>query len=83
MALVSGGLNYYGDAGIAPSQPGNEDLQWEKLWITNLAVHLGFWNRLNVDVELYHKKNSAMLMEVPFPTPPPTASASAGTTWAT
>ena len=24
-----------------------------------------FWNRLNVDVELYHKKNSAMLMEVP------------------
>ena len=26
---------------------------------------LGFWNRLNVDVELYHKKNSAMLMEVP------------------
>ena len=65
MALVSGGLNYYGDAGIAPSQPGNEDLQWEKLWITNLAVHLGFWNRLNVDVELYHKKNSAMLMEVP------------------
>jgi len=65
MALVCGGLNYYGDAGIAPSQPGNEDLQWEKLWITNLAVHLGFWNRLNVDVELYHKKNSAMLMEVP------------------
>ena len=42
-----------------------KDLQWEKLWITNLAVHLGFWNRLNVDVELYHKKNSAMLMEVP------------------
>lgn len=28
-------------------------------------MHLGFWNRLNVDVELYHKKNSAMLMEVP------------------
>ena len=49
MALVSGGLHYYGDAGIAPSQPGNEDLQWEKLWITNLAVHLGFWNRLNTD----------------------------------
>ena len=54
MALVSGGLNYYGDAGIAPSQPGNEDLQWEKLWITNLAVHLGFWNRLPADV-IQHK----------------------------
>ncbi len=30
LALVSGGLDYYGDAGMAPSQPGSEDLGWEK-----------------------------------------------------
>ncbi|MGN0189778.1 MAG: SusC/RagA family TonB-linked outer membrane protein, partial [Candidatus Cryptobacteroides sp.] len=65
LALVGGGLDYVGDAGIAPSQPGNEDLGWEKLWTTNLAFHFGFWNRLDVDLELYNKKTTDMLMEVP------------------
>ena len=64
-ALVSGGLNYYGDAGMTPSQPGNEDLGWEKTWTTNLGFHFGFWNRLNVDFELYNKRTSDMLMQVP------------------
>lgn len=65
LALISGGLNYYGDAGIAPSQPGSDDLGWEKLWTSNLAFHLGFWNRLNVDLEFYNKRTSDMLMLVP------------------
>ena len=65
LALVSGGLNYFGDAGIAPSQPGSDDLGWEKLWTTNLAFHLGFWNRLNVDLEFYNKRTTDMLMLVP------------------
>ena len=65
LALVSGGLDYYGNAGMSPSQPANEDLGWEKLWTTNLAFHFGFWNRLNVDLELYNKRTSDMLMQVP------------------
>ena len=65
LALVSGGLDYYGDAGMAPSQPGSEDLGWEKLWTSNLAFHLGFWNRLNVDLEFYNKRTTDMLMQVP------------------
>lgn len=65
LALVSGGLDYYGNAGMAPSQPASEDLGWEKLWTTNLAFHLGFWNRLNVDLELYNKRTTDMLMQVP------------------
>ena len=52
LALVGGGPDYVGDAGVAPIQPGNPDLGWEKLWTTNLALHLGFWSRLNVDLEL-------------------------------
>ena len=64
-ALVGGGLDYVGDAGIAPIQPGNESLGWEKPWTTNLGAHLGFWNRLNVDFEAYYKRTSDMLMEVP------------------
>ena len=64
-ALVGGGLDYVGDAGIAPIQPGNEKLGWEKPWTTNLGAHFGFWNRLNVDLEGYYKQTSDMLMEVP------------------
>lgn len=64
-ALVSGGLKYGGEAGMAPSQVGNEDLGWEQTWTTNVALHLGFINRFNVDVEFYNKKTSDILMQVP------------------
>ncbi len=67
MALVGGGLDYVGNAGIALMQPGNEELGWEKPWTTNLALRAGFWNRLNVDLEFYYKRTSDMLMEVPAP----------------
>ena len=65
LALVAGGANYNDQMGIYPLQSGNEDLGWEKLWTTNMALHLGFWNRLNADVEFYNKNTSDMLMSVP------------------
>jgi hypothetical protein len=66
LALVAGGLDYIGNSGMAPMQPGNENLTWESTWTTNLGLHFGFWNRLNVDFELYNKKTSDMLMQVPL-----------------
>ncbi len=66
LALVSGGLDYIGNAGMAPRQPGNESLTWESTWTTNFALHFGFWGRLNVDLELYNKQTSDMLMRVPL-----------------
>ena len=65
LALVGGGANYNDNMGIYPMQSGNEDLGWEKLWTTNVALHLGFINRINVDLELYNKRTSDMLMSVP------------------
>ncbi len=65
LALVSGGYDYIGNAGVAPSQQGSEHLRWEKPWTTNVGLHFGFWNRLQVDLEFYNKKTSDMLMEVP------------------
>ena len=65
LALVGGVGDYVGNAGVAPLQQATENLGWEKLWTTNLALHFGFWNRLNVDLELYNKNTSNMLMEVP------------------
>ena len=65
LELVGGGYVYLGDSGIAPSSEGNPNLSWEQLWSSNLALHLGFWHRLNVDVELYNKLTTDMLMLVP------------------
>ena len=66
LALIGGGADYAGDAGAAPISPGNESLTWENTWTTNLALHFGFWNRLNVDLELYNKMTTDMLMNVPL-----------------
>ena len=65
-ALSSAGPSYDGQGGLAPATVGNEDLTWETTRATNLALHLGFWNRLNVDVEVYHKETFNMLMLVPL-----------------
>ncbi|MBR5133828.1 MAG: TonB-dependent receptor [Alistipes sp.] len=65
LALVGGGANYNDSMGIYPMQSGNEDLGWEKLWTTNVALHLGFWHRVNLDVEFYNKLTTDMLMSVP------------------
>ena len=65
LALVSGGLDYIGEAGIAPAQRGNEKLSWESLWTTNIGLHLGFYNRVNLDLEFYNKRTTNMLMSVP------------------
>ncbi|MGM9734980.1 MAG: SusC/RagA family TonB-linked outer membrane protein [Candidatus Cryptobacteroides sp.] len=66
LSLIGGGYDYMGDAGVAPIQPGNESLTWENTWTSNLALHFGFWNRLNFDLELYNKKTTDMLMQVPL-----------------
>ena len=57
LALVSGGYKYNNESGIAISQLGNEELSWESTWATNVALHLGFIDRINLDVEFYNKKN--------------------------
>ncbi len=65
LALVTSGHNYVDSPGIAPASQGNEDLSWEKLWTSNIAFHLGFFNRINLDAEFYYKKTTNMLMAVP------------------
>lgn len=66
MELVSSGLIYNGESGLAPVQLGNPDLGWEKLMTSNVGLRLGFFNRLNVVTEIYHKNTSNMLMQVPI-----------------
>lgn len=66
LALVSGGADYVGQGGMDYVQMGNENLTWETTWSTNLAFHMGFFSRINADVEVYNKKTYNMLMQVPL-----------------
>ena len=63
--LVGGGAGYMNQSGLTTISQGNENLGWEKTWSNNLAFHLGFQNRYNVDLEFYHKRTSNLLMSVP------------------
>ena len=65
LALVSGNANYNDEAGIYPAQSGNEELSWEQTWANNIGLSLGFFNRVNLNVDFYHKKTTNMLMLVP------------------
>ena len=65
LPLVSGDANYNDEAGIYPSQSGNEELSWEQTWANNVGVSFGLYNRVNVNVDFYHKKTTNMLMLVP------------------
>ncbi|WP_438850517.1 SusC/RagA family TonB-linked outer membrane protein [Bacteroides acidifaciens] len=65
LALVSGGPNYLGQAGIYPMQSGNSTLGWEQTWTNNVGLRLSFINRIGLDVDFYHKKTTNMLMLVP------------------
>lgn len=65
LALVGGGLDYIGEAGIAPLQRGNEKLSWESTWTTNVGLRLGFFDRINLDMEFYNRLTTNMLMIVP------------------
>ncbi len=65
LALIAAGPQYDGKPGIGPMTKGNENLTWEKLTTTNVALKLGFFNRLDMGLEFYNKKTTDMLMEVP------------------
>ena len=66
MALYVSGPKYAGMTGIAPYSRGNDDLTWEKLGSFNLALKLGFFERVQLGVEFYNKKTTDMLMDVPI-----------------
>ncbi len=67
LALVAGGSDYVERPGMYPLTKGSLDLSWEKLFTQNLSLRLGFINRINLDIDLYNKKTTDMLMLVPVP----------------
>ncbi|WP_159636706.1 SusC/RagA family TonB-linked outer membrane protein [Sphingobacterium composti] len=61
------GVNYAGTPGTKPNQLGDKDLTWENTAGANFGVDLGFFNdRLSTTIDLYHKKTTDLLLDVPI-----------------
>lgn len=66
--LYSGGSNYLGNGGIAPSNIGVPDLSWESTRQANIGLDISLLNdRLTFITDYYIKKTNDLLLSVPLP----------------
>ncbi|WP_428228488.1 SusC/RagA family TonB-linked outer membrane protein [Flavobacterium sp.] len=61
-------------SGLTFSQPGNDDLTWEKSTQTDFGFEIGFLNKITFEADYYQKDTDGLLFDVPLP-----KSAGAGT----
>ena len=55
-------------AGLLPTQPGNNDLTWEKSKQLDLGIDYGFLNnRITGEIDYYNKRTDGLLFNVPLP----------------
>lgn len=61
-----GTTKYNGQPGMGLSSVGNDDLTWEVIKTTNVALNTRLFNRFEVDLEFYNKVTTDMLMSIPY-----------------
>ncbi len=66
-ALASSSTDYLGEATMVISSPGNPDLTWETQMKTTVGFDARLFNRLDLNVEYYHRLTTNMVMDVPYP----------------
>lgn len=66
LGLVGSGPKYNGEGGLGLAQVPNRDLTWETVSTLNFTINGRFFNRLSVDFQLYSKKSTDLLMQLPF-----------------
>lgn len=64
--LTTGGENYNQQIGIAVTQPGNANLQWEKANQTNIGIDADILkNRVNITADYFIKNTNELLFDLP------------------
>ncbi len=65
--LLFSGVSYNQRPGLAPVQPGNENLTWEQSEQTDFGVEFGFLdNRISGELDYYKKDTKKLLFEEPL-----------------
>lgn len=66
--FLFGGVSYNQRPGLAPTQPGNNDLTWEKSDQLDVGIEFGFFNnRISGEIDFYNKQTDGLLFSVPLP----------------
>ncbi len=66
--FLFGGVSYNQKPGIAPTQPGNNDLTWETSKQLDFGLEFGLIdNRISGEVDYYTKNTDGLLFSVPLP----------------
>ena len=65
--LMSGGINYGNNSGMAVTSMGNNTLTWEPAGQYDFGFDLGFWNgKLNMIADVYLKNTNNLLYSMPL-----------------
>ena len=67
LALISTTTNYHDGNAWVVGQPSNNNLTWEKQALFSTGISGRLFDRVDLEVEYYHRKTSNMLMDVPYP----------------
>ena len=66
--FLFGGVSYNQRPGLAPTQPGNDDLTWEKSNQFDVGIEFGlFNNKITGELDYYNKITDGLLFQVPLP----------------
>lgn len=66
--FLFGGVSYNQKPGIAPTQPGNNDLTWETSKQFDFGLEFGFLdNKISGELDYYTKNTDGLLFSVPLP----------------
>ena len=66
LGLLGSTGNYNGKGSLGLAQASNPDLTWETVAAANIGLNTRLWNRLNVELDFYHKTTSDMIMKIPY-----------------
>jgi TonB-linked SusC/RagA family outer membrane protein len=66
LGLVGSGPEYNGVTGTGIATPSNPGLTWETLKTLNFGISTRLFNRMSVELDLYNRLTTDMLMEIPY-----------------
>lgn len=67
MEMFSFSSQYDGESAAVPTQMANPDLTWEQTDQLNLGFEIGLYDRLNLELNLYHNMTKDLLVERALP----------------
>jgi TonB-linked SusC/RagA family outer membrane protein len=66
LGLVGSGPQYNGVSGTGIGQMSNAGLTWETIHTLNFGISTRLFNRMSIDLDVYNRITSDMLMQIPY-----------------